>query len=328
MTIPITNKSRHIFCFFLILSFINSAVVAYGQDDEIEIFKEIKETRTLGGHYFTPNNILKSPFILTHVRMSIGIGNISDIKVPLIQIGNRDFLYLQGDIFAALLSFEYQHAVKDWLAVHMRFGLIGRLGSDFGTLLIQGINYATAFNIGWMIQVFRNEMFALSTTLSVTNGDYTFISIQNFVNDVINNMPNPSILISNNSLYGKLGIKAAYGLTQFIGLNVVADLGYGETIQRELQNKWFTILGLNADMNFANVFKTPLSLSVGYYYSNYPQNNNEVIFNRNVLFTQINYIGRTNFILSLDLSINKELGGENNKTLWLNTTEFSMRYLF
>jgi hypothetical protein len=264
--------------YVLTITFMFSSGVL-GQDNELEIFKEIKETRTLGEHYFTPNNTIKQPFILTHVRMSLGIGGINEIRYPLIKVGDEQYFYVQGDIFAALLSFEYQHAVKEWLAVYVRFGLIGRLGSDFGTLLVQGINYASTFDIGWMIQIYRNDNFALSTSVGVTNGNYSIINLQNFIDDIIHHVPNASLITSNNSLYGLLGIKAAYGFTKFMGLNMLADLGYGETIQRELENKWFTTLAFNADMNFVDIIKTPLSLSVGYLFSTYPKNNNDVLFN-------------------------------------------------
>ena len=260
--------------------------------------------------------------------MSLGIGQINDIRFPLVEIGDEQYFYLQGDIFAALLAFEYQHAVKEWLAVYTRFGLIGRLGSDIGTLLVQGVNYATTFDIGWMIQIYRNNKFALSTSVGVTNGNYSIINLQNFVDDIIHGLPNASLITSNNSLFGLLGIKAAYGFTKFLGLNIVADLGYGETIQRELENKWFTTLGFNTDMNFDGILKTPLSLSLGYLFSTYPKNNNDVLFNSNVFLVQLSYIGRTNFILSLNLAASRELAGTYEKTLWLNTAQFSMRYLF
>ena len=320
------NKELYkIFILFLVMI---SSLAVFAQDDEFEIFKEIRETRTLGDHYFTPNNTLKQPFILTHVRMSLGIGGINDIRFPLIEIADQQLLYVEGSILAALLSFEYQHAVKDWLGVFLRFGLLGRLGSDIGTLVTQGINYTTAFDIGWMIRVYRKDKFAFSTSIGVSNGDYSIISLQNFVDDIISGSPNARLVTQNNVLFGLLGFKAAYGFTKFFGLNGVVDIGYGETIQRELQNTFFNVVGINADMDFREIIKAPLSLSVGYLHTTYPQNNNDVIFDGNILFTQINYIGRTNFILSLDLSVSRELAGRNNETLWLNTTEFSMRYLF
>jgi len=260
--------------------------------------------------------------------MSLGVGGISDIRYPLFEVGGQQFVYLQGDIFAALLAFEYQHAVKDWLAIYLKFGLIGRLGSDIGTLLQQGVNYATTFDIGWMIKIYRKKKFALSATFGLTNGNYSLISLQNFVNDIISSMPNSSLIKSNNSLYGTVGVKAAYGFNDFIGVHIVTDIGYGETIQRQLENKIFTTLGFNADLNFSNMIKTPIALSLGYFFSNYPQSNNDLFFNHNEFLFQLNYIGRTNFILSLDLTASKEFAGKNVDTLWLRTAMFSMRYLF
>jgi hypothetical protein len=286
------NKTLHKLLPILLITLVLSTLV-FSQEDEIEIFQEIKDLRTLGEHYFTPNNVLKHPFILTQVKMSLGTGWIEDIRYPLVQIGSQEFLYLKGDILSALLSFEYQHAVKEWLAVYIGYSLRGRLGSDFGTLIKQGVNYAGTIDIGWMIRIHRNEKFALSTSFGVTNGDYSFINLQDFVEDIYNGVPNARLVISNNVLFGRFGIKAAYGFTQFFGLNILADLGYGETIQREFENKWFTTIGINADMNLEEQIKS-----------------------------------RTNFILSLDLSMSKELAGKNNETLWLKTTEFSMRYLF
>jgi len=321
------NKALSSFILIHIFLLYTSAVL-FAQDEEYEIYKEIRETRTLGNHYFTPNNTLKYPFILTHVNMSLGIGSIADIRFPLIEVGGEEYVYLQGDITAALLEFEYQHAVKDWLAVFIGVGMIGRLGSDFGTFLLQGLNYSTNFNLGWMIKVYSEEKFALSTSVSLANGNYSIININKFINDIIDNVPNASITVSNNSLLGLWGGEAAYGFTQFIGVNVLAELGYGETIQRVLENKWFTNFGINADMNFSHIIEAPLSLSMGYFFSSYPQNNNDVLFNTNKLFAQFSYIGRSNFILSLDLSRSREIAGTYEETIWLNTTEFSMRYLF
>ena len=308
-------------CFF-------TCSIVFGQENEIEIFHEIKDTRTLGRHYFTLSNTIRSPFILTNARMSLGIGEINDFKYPLLDLENTKFAYLQGDILAALLSFEYQHAVKEWLAVNIGFGLIGRLGTDLASFVQQGANYSTTFDIGWLINIYRQERFVIAANLGLSNGNYSFINVQNFVGDIVNKIPNPSFSASNNVLYGISGIKAAYGLSPFIGFNLSADLGYGETIQRQLDNQWFSMLGIYTDLDFTPLIRTPVSVSLGYLYSSYPRNNNENVFSNNVFLSQISYIGRTNFILGLDINFSRELIGTNDKTAWLQTIMFGMRYLF
>lgn len=298
------------------------------QEDDVLQKYSIKKERILGEHYFTPTNEIRMPFILTHVRTSLGVGGVSNIKYPLIEIGENEYFYMQGDVFVAILNFEYQHAIKHWLAVFTRFGLTGRLGNSLATLTKQGINYATTFDIGWMLRVYRNDKFALSASVEVTNGNYSFIDLQKFVKDIMDGMEDASLTRSNNSVYGLAGIKAAYGINEFIGLNAVLDIGYGETIQRELNNEFFTFSALNVDLNFYKIINTPLSLSLGYLHSTYPRTNNSESFSSNVFITQLNYIGTTDFVLSLDLFFSRELSNSINPVVWVSSAMFSMRFMF
>lgn len=320
--------SSQIKLFIILLFLLLLSGNIFAQEDDVLQKYSIKKERILGEHYFTPTNEIRMPFILTHIRTSLGVGGLSDLKYPLIRIGEEEYFYMQGDVFVAVLIFEYQHAVKDWLAVFTRFGLTGRLGSSFATLTKQGINYATTFDIGWMLKVFRNDHLALSASFEVTNGNYSFINLQQFIKDVVDGVRDASLLRSNNSVYGLAGVKAAYGINEFIGLNAVFDLGYGETIQRDLDNEFFTFTGLNVDMNFYKMINTPISLSLGYLHSTYPRSNNSDIFSSNVFIAQVNYIGRTDFVLSLDLLLSRELSDSVNEVIWLNSAMFSMRYLF
>jgi len=300
----------------------------FAQEDDVLQNYEIKEQRLLGGHYFTPTNEIRMPFILTHVKTSLGVGGMSDLKYPSLEIGEKEYFYMQGDVFVAILNFEYQHAVKHWLAVFAKFGISGRLGSSLATLTKQGINYATTFDVGWLIKVYRNQKFVLATSFEVTNGNYSIINLQQFINDVVDGVDDPSLNRSNNSVFGLAGLKAAYGFNEFIGLNAVFDVGYGETIQRELDNEFFTFSALNVDMNFYKLINTPISLSFGYLHSTYPRSNNSESFSSNVFITQLNYIGRTDFVLSLDMVFSRELSDSINPVVWVSSAMFSMRYLF
>ncbi len=300
----------------------------HAQEDDVLQKYEIKRERLLGGHYFVPSNAVKTPFLLTHVRTSLGIGGISNLKFPLIDIGDQEYLYMQGDILAAILLFEYQHVVKDWLAVFARIGLTARLGSSVATLTKEGINYATSFSVGWMLKVMRNERFALSASIEVASGSYSIINIQKFIEDIINGSANPSLSTRTTPVFGIAGLKGAYGINKFIGFNAFFDIGYGESIQKDTDNKFFTIIGFNADMNFYSVIKTPVSLSVGYILSNYSEHNSEVVFGSNVFVAQISYIGRSDFVLSLDMLASQEESESMQSPVWLNTFVFSMKYLF
>ena len=302
--------------------------VILSQNEESLNYDLLTKDRTLGKHFFTPGNLIKSPYIITGLRTSLGVGRISSISTPFFTVGNNQYKYLRGEVLAALLSLEYQHAVKDWLAVSFQFNLVGRLGTKLNTLLAYGVNYATSFNIGWMVRAIRTERFYLSPTFELNNGNYSIISIRQLIDDVIDENPDPSLISSNNILNGTIGLRAAYGFTSFIGLEGLANVGYGETIQKSLDNKWFYILGLNIDMNFKNIFQVPISITMGYLHSSYPKGNNDIIFENNIGVAQISYVGRSDIVLSLDFSSSREIYTNDGSTIWLNTLAFTMRYLF
>lgn len=312
---------------FVIILMISS-ICMKAQEDNILQQYEIKQERILGVHYFTPGNVIKAPFILTHVRTSLGLGGVNGLKYPLINLGDKEFIYMQGDILAAVLQFEYQHAVKEWLAVFARFGLTARIGSSMATLTTQGINYATTFNVGWMIKLYRHDKFALSTSVEVTSGNYALINLQEFVNDIVEGKANPRLLNNTNAVFGHVGLRPAYGINRFLGFNAVVDLGYGETIAKGSGNKFFTVLGINADMNFYPLIETPVALLLGYLYSSYPEENPDAVYSTHAVISQISYIGRSDFILSLDLMASRERTKSVEETVWLTTTMFSMKYLF
>ena len=315
---------------FIVFSFtlIAPNSVLLSQTEELTNNYNIAKDRTVGEHFFTPHDLIKSPYIITHLGTSLGLGQIRSINTLFFVVGENQYKYSQGEVLAAFLSLEYQHAVKEWLAVSMQFNLVGRLGSKLNTLLAYGINYATSFNIGWTIKAIRGKRFYLSTAFELNNGNYSTISVRQLVEDVINKTSEPTLFSSNNILNGTVGLRAAYGFTHFIGLEALANLGYGETVQKSLDNTWFYILGLNVDMNFTKIFQVPMSISVGYLHSSYPKGNNDIIYQNNIGVAQISYIGRSDIVLSLDLQSSREIYTGDGSTIWLNSLAFTMRYLF
>ncbi len=306
---------------FILLGF--STLITAQQD-----LDELTKQRDLGDHYFTLSNILRSPFVFTQINTSIGMGGITDLKYPIIVIDETDYKYLQGDLAIVLLSFEYQYAVKDWLAVFLGFEISSRLGSDFPTLFKEGINYATTFNIGWMIKIIRFEKFALSGSIKVNNGSYSIISIENFAEDIQNGNENPSLILDRYSTVGIAGLSASYGMNYFLGFSGEFNLGIGESIEREQKNKVFVNVGVEGDMNFTRLIDIPISCNLGYLYSSSPVTKSALYFDRNIFFGQLNYIDRTDFIISLNLSMSREISQGTQNLTWPKTLTFNMRYLF
>ena len=316
-SLKIIKMTKYLITILLIISNLTIA-----QED----VDENRDRRTLGEHYFTISNTLGSPFVLTSLNISLGFGGINDLKYAIPSRDEDESQYLQGDLTLMLFSFGYQHAIKDWLAVYFDFEIISRMGSDHITLFKEGINYSSSFNVGWLIKILRYDDFALSSNIKVTNGLYSIISIENFADEINSGNEDASLIVDYYSTSAYATLNAAYGFSKLLGLNGDLGMGYGETIQKYQSNEFYMSAGIELDMNFTEYINAPISVILGYRFNSFPENSTMLHFNRNVLFGQICYIGRPDFIISLDFKLSKEDSGDS--VIWPNTMEFSMRYLF
>ncbi len=83
----------------------------------------------VGSHSFTETVDVPSPFVRSFIRNRIGAGMAFDFEIPPIEIGGEPIAGLKGDLLFAILDFEYQYAIKDWIAIRARVlgsGLCGR----------------------------------------------------------------------------------------------------------------------------------------------------------------------------------------------------------
>jgi len=177
-----------------------------------------------------------------------------------------------------------------------------------------------------LIKILRYDDFALSSNIKVTNGLYSIISIENFADDINSGNEDASLIVDYYSTSAYATLNAAYGFSKLLGLNGDLGMGYGETIQKYQSNEFYMSAGIELDMNFTEYINAPISVILGYRFNSFPENSTMLHFNRNVLFGQICYIGRPDFIISLDFKLSKEDSGDS--VIWPNTMEFSMRYLF
>ena len=71
-----------------------------------------------------------------------------------------------------------------------------------------------------------------------------------------------------------------------------------------------------------------MSISVGYMHSSYPKGENDILYENNIGVVQVSYIGRSDIVLSLDFLSSREIYTIDGSTIWLNSINFNMRYLF
>ncbi len=295
-----------------------------GQQAEIQ---SVKLPR-LGGHTFVVHDLVGDPFIKTYVRTSVGIGQVTDFEVPLGIVDNDTILGFKGDLVLAILEFEYQQAVKDWIAARGSVRLAGRLGTGVQSLLASGVTATTEFELGWLFKLFQSERIMLSGSLSINNGDVVAINVLQFVEQVIDG--ERAVLVQTTpSLHGGGGFRFAYGVNDLFGFYVLADVGYGESVDRQAASGWFYDAGGIASLNIAGRTSVPLGLGIGFRIVSVPVTSdldNDVT----EFLLRMAYTGTDDFSISLDLNYGDVpvIGLDPGPGTALATARLNMRYYF
>jgi hypothetical protein len=258
----------------------------------------------LGNHKFVPSPIVRDPFIKTHIRNTLGIGKALDLEIPIVIIEGETVVGLRGDLLFTVLDFEYQHAVKDWLAVWGKFGVLGRLGTGVQSFLAQGITAATEFELGWMFKFMQTERTLLSGTLNLWNSNGTVINILEFVQDIVDKgelTPENELVRKRPFLRGGGGLRFAWAASDFLGVNLIGEGAYGESVDRREKNRVYVKLGGSIDFDLKSRTVVPIGFALGYTVDTFPSGgDNTIDENVQTAFLRISYTGREDFIISLD----------------------------
>ncbi len=318
-SIIIASKS---YLYRVLMFILVGSITQYGYAQESE--NNIPE---LNDHVFVYSSNLKYPFTNTNFTTNLGFGSASNLNYEINDIDGQPIAGINGNLIFANLSFEYQQRIRDWIALYLEGGLTARLGSDVFSLLSQGVNTVTVFKIGWMIKLIEGEKYALSGNIGINNYSGTFISITDFVDDVINNVPNPSISKSAPVLLGEAGLQFAYGFNEMIGLTLEGRLGIGESFDRKESDLRYALMG-GLDFNFKRKYNVPLGLVLGYNLVSQPQ---LVYVNKGtaqITSLKIAYTGTRDFLIGIEASMmNIPLENVEQKSRFV-VALLSMRYYF
>jgi len=279
-----------------------------------------------GAHTFVVNDLVDDPFIKTYVRNSVGLGNVSDLEVPLAIIEGDTIVGFKGDLLYALFEFEYQHAVKDWIAVRGAFNLVGRLGTGVQSLLASGVTAEAGFELGWLIKLVRTDRAMLSGSFNIRNGDVTTINVLRFVEDIINGQP-PSLIRTTPSLCGGGGVRYAYGLSALVGFTVYGELGYGESIDQRAASDWYYRAGGAASLNLNSVTPVPIGFSIGLRGESLPASD-EIDDDIVEILLRLAYTGSDDFNVGVDANYGDLPATGLGRNARLRTVRLNLRYYF
>lgn len=270
----------------------------------IEVFSQNAIDNTspqLNGHYFTPVGGIPGPFINTNFGSNLGIAFSNKFENLILEIDGEPLIGLEGSLLFAYLNFEYQQKIKDWIAIYTKVGLTARLGTELQSMLTQGVNTVTSFRIGWLFKLAKGEKYMLSGTAQINNYKGTFISIGDFIEDIVKDSTVTSISKQVPSLSGTIGLRYAYGFNDMFGVQFEMVAGFGESFKRGATSAIFHLGGL-LDVNLANRTEVPLGIILSYQFTSLPDYVYEGKRSASITGLKIAYTGARNFSLGLELS--------------------------
>ncbi len=308
---------------FIVYLFISISLTGYSQSDTSSLFKKNK----LNGHVFLNYARYNSPFISTSLKINVGVGSTSVITIPPMEIDGIVTPAIYGTIMFAEASFYYQQKFTPWLSLNIHSISLGRFGADAFSLLFDGVNTIYGGSIGWKIRMFKSEKLIVSSNIFVENLSGNFINIRQFVNDILDSVPDASISKNIPSLTGGINIKGAYAFNQTFGIQAEIQLNYGETYTRD--NKSFTnktsVLG---EADFYPRYQFPLGLGLGYMLSSTPETSMKSGDYISLGIFKLAYTGSPDYDLGLEFMTYKLKLYEEIKDPFVTQVIFSFKFYF
>jgi hypothetical protein len=282
----------------------------------------------LSGHQFTTNTLTGDPFVKTYIRNTLGIGQSIDLFIPVIEVGDPPVQYgLKGDLLKAILEFEYQQAVKDWVAFRVQVRVMGRLGTGAQSLLATGVTADTGFEFSWLFKLAQGEKTALSGTLNLWNSSVTVVDFLGFVDGVVDPPP-PPLVSTIPTTRGGAGLRYAWAASDLVGFLFKGETGVGESVDRSSADEWFFNFAAAADFDLKTRTSVPLGLALAYKVDTFPEAGEDLADLKNDLVFRISYTGTTDFLLSLDFTYGWFKLKDKSDTTKFTSTLINLRYYF
>lgn len=313
---------RKLIYLFIIFSVCSNTVNA--QSDESQ---DAGERPSLNGHMFPSTNYLRSSFVVTSLQVDMGVGITSTLLLPGIMIGENEILSFEGKILFADVDVQYQQHFTPWLSLFLSFRLAGRLGTSMSTILLDGLNTISGFDIGWLIRIWESDKLNLAGTIKLSTATGNFINVAEYFEEIINNEPYPSVIKRITGLTAGLGLRGAYAFNRTYGIQFNMDYAYGESFERVV-SKGYYIAGILGDMDFKPKHKVPIGLALGYTISTSPAYVIQDGGISNIIIGKIGYTGSEDFDLGLQFNYrNIYLSSVDDKP-FIKTILLNLRYYF
>ncbi len=300
------------------------AVPGFSQDPgKYDGYKKI----VLNGHVFPTIMGMRSPFVATSFKADMSAGETSVITIPSFHFDSITTNPVEGSIVFADFIISYEQRFRPWISMYLGYGLAGRYGTDVFSLLYDGINTIDGGEIGWHLRVLNHKKLMLSTRIYVKRLDGSFVSVSGFIEDLVNNVPDPAVIKYVPALGLGNSWEAAFAFNPTWGIQGSLDMMYGESFVRGKTN---IIYSLNAagDMDLYPKYNVPLGFAAGYNLAGNPEVMMDSDGHSSLFFFNLNYTGSPDFELGLQTTFYRfKLSRDDNSSSVVKAT-FNFRFYF
>lgn len=167
----------------------------------------------------------------------------------------------------------------------------------------------------------------MSADLKLTSSDFTFISVTDFIKDIVEQQ-SARLVRNRPSVRGGGGLRFAWGVSPLIGLTAAAETGYGESVERDTEDEWFFEIGTTLDFDLAAVSPLSLGVVLGYKHDSFPEDVDDVTDDTDKGLLRVAYTGKSDFIVALDVSVERFESKQLQRTVNFRSLGISLRYYF
>ena len=283
---------------------------------------------SLNGHTFVSTDLVPDAQVRTYIRNNIGYTMTPEFDYPPVLVGGDTLAVLNGSLAYALLGMEYQNAIRDWIAVRAAIGLRTRLGTQAASLVNEGVNVASNFELGWLLRLRETQKTALSLSLDVTRQTLTLIDLRQFTEDVIDGDPEPRLIDNVPMIRTKAGLRFAWAVSRPVGVTLLGEGSYGEAPHRGESDSWEYGLGASVDFDGHVAWDVPIGFALAYRESSLPVITEADHGKARQTLLRIAYTGKPDFLVALDLMGLVDRDNVQVKPVWSGGAAFSLRYYF
>ncbi len=283
--------------FISVLFLFTGFYLSYAQDSGRKKF-------SINGHEFLTSKSIKSAKIETILLSNLSYGSTGQLNSKGIIIDDKEYLSFSGSLLYAGGNFDYQQKINDWFAIYLKLHFLGRLGTQIPTILAEGINTASGFEIGWLGKIYEHKKGYLSGSLFSSRNMGSLIDFTGFIEDIIDEIPNPKIIdVVPVSRLGA-GLHYAHAFSETWGTQLELNYFYGETLARNTTSSKVD-LGIYVDANFYPKKQIPLGIGMGYNFTSMPESLYRNDKAANIYNLHIAYTKASDFELGLEITYHK-----------------------